>query len=306
MSQDFKGFLAECQGRVEDALRAACELDPSEYSEHNSKPLTATLAEALAYSTLDGGKRVRPTLVYAAAAACGANSNKPGLDQVAAATECMHCYSLVHDDLPAMDDDDLRRGRPTAHIAFDEATAILTGDALQALAFELLASAPGLSESSRLAMVNTLATASGARGMVGGQMIDLAMENSSADLTTLETLHQLKTGALIRASVRLGAQACEADPDTLAALDEYAHCIGLAFQVKDDLLDVESSTETLGKTQGADVARNKTTYPALLGLEESRQRLDQLYQRALKALEPLGDKASALSGLARFIIERNH
>lgn len=303
---DFQHFLASCQQRVEQTLKQACTNRSSEFSHHDSLALTAKLSEALAYATLDGGKRVRPALVYAAARVSGADPDTSTMDAVAAAIECMHCYSLVHDDLPAMDDDELRRGRPTCHRAYNEATAILSGDALQAMAFEQLASAPRLDDGTRLALVRILAAASGPRGMVGGQFIDLAMESQSTDLPVLETLHQLKTGALIRASVALGAKAANATAEIEKALDTYARCIGLAFQVKDDLLDLESSTEALGKTQGADLARNKSTYPSLLGLEASRQHLASLYATAQQAIAPLGDNADMLAALARYIIERDH
>lgn len=264
----------------------------------------ARLLEAMRYSLLNGGKRVRPLLVYASAQACQANLNHA--DYAALAIEMVHAYSLVHDDLPAMDDDDLRRGQPTCHIAFDEACAILAGDALQSEAFSLL-SGPidGLLPVQQLSMVNTLAVASGLYGMAGGQSLDLEAVNQSVDLPYLENMHNHKTGALIKASVLLGAQ-CQAslDSHTKHALSQYADAIGLAFQVQDDILDVISDTQTLGKTQGADAALNKPTYVSLLGLDGAKQKAAQLHQGAMDALEPLGDNAQALRQIADYIIKR--
>jgi geranylgeranyl pyrophosphate synthase len=264
----------------------------------------ARLLDAMKYSLLNGGKRIRPLLVYASAQACSANLNHG--DYAALAIEMVHAYSLVHDDLPAMDDDDLRRGQPTCHIAFDEACAILAGDALQSEAFSLL-SGPidGLLPAQQLNMVNTLALASGVYGMAGGQSLDLEAVNQRVDLAYLENMHNHKTGALIKASVLLGAQ-CQAslDPHTKALLSQYADAIGLAFQVQDDILDVTSDTQTLGKTQGADAALNKPTYVSLLGLEGAKQKATQLHQTALQALEPLGENALALRQIADYIIKR--
>jgi geranylgeranyl pyrophosphate synthase len=262
------------------------------------------LQDAMSYSMLNGGKRVRPMLVYAAAQAVGANMVHA--DIAAAAVEMIHAYSLVHDDLPAMDDDDLRRGKPTCHIQFDEATAILAGDALQTQAFQIL-SAPidGLTAQQQLTLVNTLAQASGAFGMAGGQSLDLEAVNQTVDLTYLENMHNHKTGALILASVLMGAHCGSAlSKDTLTALTIYAKAIGLAFQVQDDILDVVSDTETLGKTQGADAANNKPTYVSLLGLEGAKQKAHELHKAALDAIEPLGDKAEPLAHIANYIIER--
>ena len=260
------------------------------------------LEAAMRHGLLVGGKRLRPILVYAAGRALGANDDD--LDIPAAAIELVHAYSLVHDDLPAMDDDDLRRGQPTVHKAFDEASAILAGDALQTLAFELLAT----STSPRLgALVATLAQASGRDGMVAGQALDLAAVGERPDLSSLETMHRHKTGALIRAAVRLGGLiAVPADDARLAALDVYAAAIGLAFQVHDDVLDVTGDTDTLGKTSGADAARDKPTYPALLGLEGARAKATALIDEALEAIAPLGESAAPLAGLARYMIERDH
>lgn len=264
----------------------------------------ARLLESMKYSLLNGGKRIRPLLVYASAQACQANLNHA--DYAALAIEMVHAYSLVHDDLPAMDDDDLRRGQPTCHIAFDEACAILAGDALQSEAFSLLSGAiDGLLPAQQLRMVNNLAMASGVYGMAGGQSLDLEAVNQSVDIAYLENMHNHKTGALIKASVLLGAQ-CQAklDPQTHDLLSQYADAIGLAFQVQDDILDVTSDTQTLGKTQGADAALNKPTYVSLLGLEGAQQKAAQLHQTALDALAPLGENAKALRQIANYIIER--
>ena len=263
------------------------------------------LHQAMHYVVLGGGKRIRPILVYSAATAVGANLAH--VDAAAAAVEFIHAYSLVHDDLPAMDNDDLRRGRPTCHKAFDEATAILVGDALQALAFEVLVAHSDLPADNRLRQLQTLAEASGSAGMVGGQALDLASVGQPMTVEALETVSRLKTGALIRASVLLGAlgRADIAAAD-LARLAHYAECIGLAFQIQDDILDITGDTATLGKTQGSDQARDKPTYPMLLGLEQARQRTEDLCQEAQTQLEPLGERASILIWLARFIVQRLH
>lgn len=252
------------------------------------------LQEAMSYSVLGAGKRLRPLLVYATGSGFGADL--ANLDPAACAVELIHCYSLVHDDLPAMDDDDLRRGRPTCHKAFDEATAILVGDALETLAFTVLTSHDQpWSNDNRLAAVRTLAEAAGAAGMVGGQMLDIESENHKITLSELENLHRLKTGALIRASVRLGALAggCD-DAQLLTQLDQFAALIGLAFQVQDDLLDVESTTEILGKRAGADEALNKSTYPSLLGIASAKHHLQELYQQSSAILTELPLDITAL------------
>lgn len=254
------------------------------------------------HGVLGGGKRLRPVLVYAAGRALGADD--AALDAPAAAVELIHAYSLVHDDLPAMDDDDLRRGQPTVHKAFDEATAILAGDALQTLAFEVLARAA----SPRLtALIVTLAEASGRDGMAAGQALDLSAVGNHPDAESLATMHRHKTGALIRAAVRLGGlTAVEEQDRRLAALDVYASAIGLAFQIQDDILDVTGDAVTLGKASGADAARDKPTYPALLGLEGARTKAVTLLDEALAALGPLGADARPLAELARYMIERDH
>jgi geranylgeranyl pyrophosphate synthase len=265
---------------------------------------TARLLEAMRYSTLAGGKRIRPVLVYATGEALGTALEQ--LDSAAAAVELIHVYSLVHDDLPAMDDDDLRRGRPTCHRAFGEATAILTGDALQALAFEVLARAPEqLSAAARLEMLQVLADAIGTRGMAGGQAIDLEAVEQKLGEPELERMHRQKTGALIRASVSLGAiSAGLADGPERRALDVFGAEIGLAFQIQDDILDVEGNTSTLGKRAGADADRIKPTYPSVLGLEASRVLARTRRDRAIAALEPWGKRYACLAEFAHFLVSR--
>ena len=295
MGQSFAEFAQNCRLRVDAALDQLFPLgdDPTQ------------LRAAMRYSLFNGGKRVRPILAYAAAEAIDPQLPSAALDPVAAALECLHSYSLVHDDLPAMDDDDLRRGKPTCHIAFNEATAILAGDGLQTLAFELLCQAPASAET-RLRLIYALAQASGAQGMVLGQAIDLAAVDQQLSLQQLETMHRHKTGALIRASVAMGALMAGASDAQLAALDQYAAAIGLAFQVQDDILDVTADTHTLGKQQGADIARNKPTYVSLLGLEAARSKARDLHQQAQDALTGLGTSAERLRQLASYIVERGH
>jgi len=261
------------------------------------------LHRAMRYAVLGGGKRLRPVLVHVTGQALGAAPDR--LDNAAAAVEIIHAYSLVHDDLPAMDDDDLRRGRPTCHVAFGEAMAILAGDALQALAFEILAADSAHDPRIHVEMLRTLAAACGANGMAGGQALDLAAIGQALTPGQLERMHVYKTGALIRASVRLGALAAGCQDETvLAALDRYGHGIGLAFQIRDDILDVESDSATLGKTAGKDLANAKPTYPTVLGMEASRAQLAQLTDQAVAALVPLGAAAGELDALARYVAER--
>ena len=258
------------------------------------------LHEAMRYAVLNGGKRVRAILVIATGESLRGDARS--LQPAACAVEFIHAYSLVHDDLPSMDDDDLRRGVPTCHCAFGETTALLAGDALQTLAFETLAhaSVPDAGE-----LVRTLARAGGSRGMAGGQAVDLESVGRTLTLDELERMHLRKTGALIRASVRLGAlSAGVRDTVILDRLDEYARCVGLAFQIRDDVLDVEGETETLGKQQGADIALNKPTYPAILGLEASKAHAQALAERASQQLAPLGCEAAFLRALSGFIVNR--
>lgn len=291
-------YLETCRVRVDGALD---RLLPS--------PHTAPqrLHAAMRYATLGSGKRVRPMLVYAGGQAFGVPPDR--LDGAACAVELIHAYSLVHDDLPAMDDDDLRRGQPTCHKAYDEATAVLAGDALQTLAFQVLIQDPALAvpADTRLAMLEALAMASGSHGMAGGQALDLDAVGKDIDLPQLENLHIHKTGALIRAAVRLGTLAAgHAPSEQVARLDHYAKCIGLAFQVHDDILDVLGETAVIGKTQGKDAASGKPTYPTLLGLEEAREKAGQLVADALDSLSGMGDEVAPLRALARYIVDRSH
>jgi farnesyl diphosphate synthase len=263
------------------------------------------LHAAQRYAVLGGGKRLRPLLVYFTGEAL--NVAPQMLDAPAAAVELIHSYSLVHDDLPAMDDDDLRRGQPTTHRAFDEATAILAGDSLQVLAFSLLARdrTPGVSAEARLRMIQILADASGTAGMAGGQAIDLAAVGRNIGLEELEGMHRLKTGALIRASVLMAAACAPGLSDEAwDALDGYAQDIGLAFQIQDDILDVEGDTHEIGKTSGADAARDKPTYPSVLGLSTAKLRASELEARAYERLAPLGEAALVLGWLASFVVKR--
>ncbi|HSN72155.1 MAG TPA: farnesyl diphosphate synthase [Steroidobacteraceae bacterium] len=265
------------------------------------------LHEAIRYSVLGGGKRVRPALTYATAAAVGLEPN--AVDGAACAVELIHAYSLVHDDLPAMDDDDLRRGRPTCHRAYDEATAILVGDALQVLAFRILAADAGLpaDPATRLRLIEILAEASGTEGMAGGQALDLAAAGRRLTTAEIEAMHARKTGALIRASVMMAAGcAPELAPQLAQGLDRFASSIGLAFQIQDDLLDVEGDPTLIGKATGADSAHEKPTYPAVAGVAASRERVSVLHRSAFEALEPFGPAADPLRALANWLLTRRH
>jgi geranylgeranyl pyrophosphate synthase len=292
MEARLRGYQSRVQSVLDTVLPAA-DVSPQR------------LHAAQRYAVLGGGKRLRPLLVYCTGEALGLAAST--LDAPAAAVELIHSYSLVHDDLPAMDDDDLRRGQPTTHRAFDEATAILAGDALQVLAFSLLARdrAAGVSSEARLKMIQILADASGTAGMAGGQSLDLSAVGRNLGLEELEAMHRLKTGALIRASVLLAA-ACA--PQLTAAewdaLDGYSQDIGLAFQIQDDILDVEGKTEDLGKTIGADAARAKPTYPSVLGLAAAKLRARELNRRACDRLAPLGERARVLAWLASYVVDR--
>ncbi|MCW8127643.1 polyprenyl synthetase family protein [Microbulbifer halophilus] len=297
MSPQLQDFLQQAAGRVEAALQRALA---------GTVPGAETLSAAMRYAALGPGKRLRPALVYASARTLRGDTFDPAAcDAAAAALECIHAYSLVHDDLPAMDDDDLRRGRPTCHIEFDQASAILAGDALQTRAFELLLAGDAGSEL-KLRLLTELAGAAGVSGMVAGQAIDLAAVDRSLDLPQLEAMHRLKTGALIRASARIGALLGGADETRLGAVSRYAEAIGLAFQVQDDILDVTVDTATLGKTQGADAARNKPTYVSLLGLDGAREKLEDLHRRALEALSQLDRDTDLLRQLADYVVRRSH
>ncbi len=298
---DFAARLKDWQARIERELTArlpSVDVQPSR------------LHEAIRYSVLGSGKRVRPALVYATGAALGVPESM--LDGAACAVELIHAYSLVHDDLPAMDDDDLRRGRPTCHKAFDEATAILVGDSLQVLAFELLANGPGLPPEPRvrLKLVQLLAIASGTSGMAGGQALDLAAIGRKLSLAEVEEMHVRKTGALIHACVMMAAACAPKLSESLArALDEYARAIGLAFQIQDDLLDVEGDVAVIGKATGADRALDKPTYPSVAGIEASRQRMHELHARALSALTALdaaGRQSAPLAAMSDWLVLRKY
>lgn len=292
----FAEFLSTSQQRVDRQLDTLLPDDEGSASQ---------LFAALRYSVFSGGKRIRPVLAYAAAHALG--SINQDTDRVAAAVELVHAYSLIHDDLPAMDDDDLRRGKPTCHIAFDEATAILAGDALQTLAFEQLTTLQNTSPKTTLHIIASLAKAAGVRGMVAGQAIDIAAVNGTPTLEELEHMHHQKTGALIVASITMGALSTgNTTEQQLASLTSYGEAIGLAFQVQDDILDVTANTSILGKQQGADQAMNKPTYTSLLGLDGARKKATQLQKNALDALSDFDQHADQLRAIADYIVNRNY
>lgn len=296
--EDFEQSLKTYQKRVDLALLARLPVS----DESDTK-----LPAAMRYAVTNGGKRVRPVLAYATGLALGLSLDR--IDTLACSLEMMHAYSLVHDDLPAMDDDDLRRGNPTCHKAFDEAMAILAGDALQALAFTELAlnSDPELTDRVKILMIQELGHASGVSGMAAGQAIDLEAVGRSLTLEELENMHRHKTGALIKASVLLPAIMAEPDnSDILKRLDGYAGAVGLSFQIVDDILDVVSDTKTLGKTQGADIALNKPTYPALLGLDGARDHAQKMHNLALSHLDGLGENFDQLRLLSTYIVERTY
>lgn len=289
-----KDYLIQCAALVDAQLESILPspVGPAEQ-----------LFAAMRYSVFNGGKRIRPALCFAAAEAIADSDRNTA--KVAAALEMVHAYSLIHDDLPAMDDDDLRRGKPTCHIQFDEATAILAGDALQCLAFEQLTQLSDLPAEVSLKLVTMLANYGGCNGMVTGQAIDLAATGNLLELEQLKQMHALKTGALIEASILMGALAThQAGPEQLAALKEFAQAIGLAFQIQDDILDVESSTEQLGKQQGSDRSNGKSTYTSILGVEAARSQAADLYQHSMACLEPFGERAGSLRSIASFIVNR--
>ncbi|MDG2176852.1 MAG: polyprenyl synthetase family protein [Gammaproteobacteria bacterium] len=294
---DNQDYLKALQDRASSVLKHRLE----------APGMASQLEEAVHYVVHNGGKRIRPVLAYASAEAVG--GTQEDADNCACAVELIHAYSLVHDDLPAMDDDALRRGQPTCHIKFDEATAILAGDALQSLAYELLTDTRGrMPEPSKaLEMISTLAAASGWKGMVGGQSLDIEGAGKIKNEQELALMHQLKTGALINASVRLGALSTGLVSDIqLQSLETFSSCMGLAFQIRDDILDVEGDTQTLGKQQGKDLTMNKPTYPSILGMDGAKQRMQSLLEEGTVALEGFGDKGSNLLGIAHYIIDRQH
>jgi farnesyl diphosphate synthase len=294
---DFDAWIAQRQQRIEAVLDAA--LPPAAVAPRR-------LHEAMRYAVLGGGKRVRPLLAYAAGEVCNAPLER--VDRAAACVELIHAYSLVHDDLPCMDDDVLRRGRPTCHVAFDEATAMLVGDALQSLAFQVLAEPRLVPDAPvQVEMLHLLAVAAGSRGMAGGQAIDLASTGQELSLPELENMHIHKTGALIRAAILLGARTGQPLPSgDLDRLDHFAKCAGLAFQVVDDVLDAESDTGTLGKTAGKDAEQNKATYVSALGLPHARAFASELRGQALEALAGFGARSARLAQLIDFIVLRTH
>ena len=293
---DFSGWQSRARAQTELILERVL---PAASKQPES------LHQAMRYAVLDGGKRLRPLLVLAAAEL--GKSVQAACEQAAAAVECIHVYSLVHDDMPAMDNDTLRRGKPTCHVRYGEATALLTGDALQTLAFELLSQANGLPAERQLRMIRTLAAASGSLGMAGGQAVDLDNIGKTLSQTELEAMHRLKTGALIRAAVLLGALSCpDLDDAALEKLDRYAACLGLAFQVVDDVLDCSADTATLGKTAGKDAEADKPTYVKLMGLDAARRYAEELVQEALAQLQTFDHRAEHLRSLARFVTNRSH
>ena len=295
---DFGAQLETWRLRMESALAARLP---------EGDVIPARLHGAMRYSVLGGGKRIRPALVFATARALGLTEDE--VEAAACAIELVHVYSLVHDDLPAMDDDDMRRGRPTCHIAYDEATALLVGDALQPLAFQLLARDPKLPDSPlvRLRLIDLLAQAIGTYGMAGGQAIDLAVQGTKLDIGQVEDMHARKTGAVIRASVLMAAECVPSlDPNLYTALTRFANAVGLAFQIQDDLLDVTGDASTLGKATGADSERAKPTHPAIIGIPASQQRMRLLHNQALHALVPFGERADSLRSLANWLLSRQY
>ena len=294
---DFEQDLKDIQVRINQFLE-------EQLNQMDTQP--APLADAMKYALLLGGKRIRPFLVYATGRMLGASMNQ--LDYVAAAIEAVHAYSLIHDDLPAMDNDSLRRGEPTCHIAFDEATAILAGDALQAFAFETLTNATALSAEQKVRLVHALSHAAGAQGMCLGQSLDLISEHKSVSLTELERIHNSKTAALLSAALIMGfiCSPRYSDKQLEQQLARYGAAIGLAFQVQDDILDIEGESSVLGKTVGADLASDKSTYPKLLGLDGAKQKAQDLYQIALSELDRIPFNSVALRALAEFIIHRKN
>jgi len=289
-----KALLAEHRQRVEGFLDKTINTESPE----------PNLQAAMRYGLLNGGKRVRPALVYLVNQLL--NGNLLDADAPAAAIECIHSYSLIHDDLPAMDDDDLRRGKPTCHIQFDEATAILAGDALQCTAFEIISNA-AFDADRKVQMISLLSRAAGERGMVLGQSYDLQHMDKPLTLAQLELMHNHKTGALLTAAIHLGAiSAGITRGEDFNRLTKYGDAIGLAFQVQDDILDIEGDTETIGKPQGSDQEQNKPTYPAILGMAGAKEKLAGLHADAYDSLEPFGDAANNLRALADFIVQRDH
>ncbi len=294
-TNDIQDFFKESQQQVEKVIQEIL---------NSTGNIAPTLNEAIHYSIFNGGKRFRPSLCYATALALNADTSK--VDCVAAAIEIIHCYSLVHDDLPSMDDDSLRRGKPTCHIVYGESNAILAGDAMQAFAFQVLIELnPKITTEQKLSMIIELSKASGNEGMAAGQALDLEATNKDCDLEQLERIHRFKTGKIIQACIDLSAIALgQQNTEAHLSLQAYAQALGLAFQVKDDILDVEGNTETLGKNQGADAAMNKNTYPRLLGLENAKFMANELHEKALSAISAFGKEADTLRALSHYVIHR--
>jgi farnesyl diphosphate synthase len=288
----FQAWLGQHAEQIESALEVMLD---------SAKTTPSRLHQAMRYAAQGGGKRIRPLLVYAAGQLGGAKAET--LDCAAVAIECIHAYSLVHDDLPCMDDDDLRRGRPTVHKAYDEATALLVGDALQTRAFEILALADD-SAQVRLDMIAALAAASGSRGMAGGQAIDLDSVGKKLDLAGLKQMHALKTGALLSCAVQMGAIAARLNVSQMASLRAYSEALGLAFQIVDDVLDATADSQTLGKTAGKDAANDKPTYVTLMGLDYAQQQAETLQAQAMAYLEGFGSQADPLRELALLVVNR--
>ena len=304
MTDALASFLSRHKTQFEEYLAARI----TQYSQDiGQNPQAQPLLNALSYSSLAGGKRIRAMLVYMAAQACQTDNTPTNTltNAAAAAVELVHCYSLIHDDLPAMDDDDLRRGKPSCHIKYGEANAILAGDALQTLAFEILANEADGTADLRIALIRELTKASGANGMVGGQAIDLAVVNQRISYDELVNMHALKTGALIDAATYMGCLCGGANAKQSQALRDYARAIGLAFQVQDDILDIEGSSEQTGKPQGTDIAANKPTYPAIMGLSQAKLKAQSLCDEALAALADFDDNGDPLRSLASYIVQRS-
>jgi len=294
MPMDIKAYLSDSKKLVDEYLE---KLLPAE------SEAPPTIHKAMRYSVFAGGKRVRPILVLASGETL--NGNRSILLQLGAAIEMMHTYSLIHDDLPALDNDDLRRGRPTCHKVFGDAMAILAGDALMTRCYQILAQLPGVSDTTRIRIIQEVSAATGTvRGMIGGQVVDLESEGKRISSEDLDYIHHSKTGALLAACVRSGALAASADAEELQALSEFGSKIGLVFQIVDDILDITSTSEELGKTAGKDEKVKKATYPALYGLEASRQKADELMESALQDIEDFGENAESLRSLARFVVQR--
>jgi len=290
---DFQSTLTNYKTRIDKTLE---ELLP--------KKSTSKLAEAMNYSVLNGGKRLRPILVYLSSQMGSETLDKKSVDHVAAAVELMHCYSLIHDDLPAMDDDELRRGLPTCHMKFNEAIAILAGDALQPLAYEIIIKSPNLSENQKIYILKKLMHACGFKGMVEGQMLDLICNERNFSLKELDLMHGLKTGKLIKTSLLLGANLARFNKTMLKAILSYGEKLGLAFQIRDDIIDIESPEEVSGKKQGSDILQKKITYPALIGMDESKKRASLLMEEAINSLSVFSQDTTDLKNLAYYVIER--